>query len=523
VWYYTRDRKPQGPVTFEQLGELARTGVLAGQELVWQEGMAQWAEAQSISGLFPTPPPLPPVELPKPVEEEPVIEIVAEEPADPPIVATPEPEPATPLSGTPEESPAPSPEKATSDFLHRVWDSKQTGPAVTEEPIQVEPEFTLDFAGAPTPPIRRKEESPTVDLVFPAESAVEPVTIQPEIELAPVEPRLELGEPEETAPATPYGVGGGWKKSNTPEIVPVVEAQDSHPETYPVAGLAQPDIPEAEAIAAIPLATAVPPLAIPVPANEEPPYEESETEQRARLRRSYVQAKKEWTSVRKGLNVIYITSAIWFALLCGRIIINTAIALITGESPSATEQSASGSAVSITILFIMAIVVDSLTIYGFILCLKVPESTGARVMVIATLALTGASIFFVLLTPFFLPMVFIALGAGFCRWFAFVFFLQTVNHSFEAHLQMKSIERLLLLMGVTTGVTVLLWLATAYLVQVFARGEQDTAAEITKILASLCLNLPLVALFGLCTIRYLRALRDTVALIDERLYRGEIG
>jgi len=34
VWYYTRDRKPQGPVTFEQLAELARTGVLPPQELV---------------------------------------------------------------------------------------------------------------------------------------------------------------------------------------------------------------------------------------------------------------------------------------------------------------------------------------------------------------------------------------------------------------------------------------------------------------------------------------------------------
>jgi hypothetical protein len=360
-------------------------------------------------------------------------------------------------------------------------------------------------------------------LVFPTELAVDPATIQPEIELAPVEPKMELDEPEDTAPATPYGVGGAWKQSSGPENVPVVEPADSPPETYAVAGLAQPVIPEAQAIAAIPLATAAPPMAIPVPAAEEPAYEVSEAEKRARFRRSYVQAKKEWTSVRKGLNIIYITSAIWFALLCGRFIINTAIALITGESPSATEQSASGSAVSITILFIMAIVVDSLTIYGFILCLKVPEATGGRVLIIATLALTGASIFFVLLAPFFLPMAFLALGAGFCRWFAFVFFLQIVNHFFEAHLQMKSIERLLLLMVVTTGITVVLWLAMAYLVQVFAKGEQDTAAEITKILASLCLNLPLVALFGMCTIRYLRALRDTVALIDERLYRGEIG
>src|SRR5262249_14512646 len=60
IWYYTRNRKPLGPVTFEQLAERARAGELAPHELVWQEGMASWIEARTVDGLYPTPPPVPP-------------------------------------------------------------------------------------------------------------------------------------------------------------------------------------------------------------------------------------------------------------------------------------------------------------------------------------------------------------------------------------------------------------------------------------------------------------------------------
>src|SRR5207249_2694422 len=60
LWYYTRDRKPFGPVSFEQIKELARAGQLLPDELIWQEGMAQWAPARTVEGLYPAPPPLPP-------------------------------------------------------------------------------------------------------------------------------------------------------------------------------------------------------------------------------------------------------------------------------------------------------------------------------------------------------------------------------------------------------------------------------------------------------------------------------
>jgi hypothetical protein len=562
VWHYTRERHPKGPVTFEQLRELARTGELNPGELVWQEGMAQWAEARTIDGLYPSPPPVPaatappetavvspqeeqqpvieieteeqrnqPVEMPAKidespvvVEEEPLIEIVDEEQVEPPIPIIAEPEQNIPKLSLDDESSSKAVDTSAEQFLPKAWDTPQAESSKEEQQIEVEPEFALNLPAAP--PVRRPEPAPTVDLVFPKESAQVPERPALEIELAPVEPKMELDEPEPEGFPTPYEVSRGWKKSQEPKIEVVPEPGTPGPETYAVAGAAQAATPPAQPISAIPVAEivdAAPPMAIPVSADEVEPREETELERRSRLRREYVQAKKEWTAVRSGLNIIYLTSAGWFGLIAVRFIINTAIAIIAGESPSQAEQSGAGSGVSIAILFIMAVIVDSLTIYGLILCLKIPETTGGRTLIISTLVLTGVSIFFALLAPFVTVMALIALIAGFCRWFAFVFFLQTVNQFFEAHLQMKSIERLMLLMGSTVGIAFVLWVGMNYLVRTFASGEMDTAAMITLILASLCTNLPLLVLIGLCTLRYLRVLRDTVALIDERIYRGELG
>jgi hypothetical protein len=529
VWYYTRDRKPQGPVTLEQLNELAQTGVLIPTELVWQEGMPQWVEARSISGLFPTPPPLPAVEMPakidespRPAAEEPVIEIVAEAPVEPPIPIAEE--QAVTLTAVPSEPASPDEEKPASEFLPRAWATKPTGPIEAEEPIQVEPEFAIDLGGRATSPVRNAAPQPTVDLVFPTETSMEPAPPEHEIELAPIEPKLELGEREESGPAVPYEIGGNWSRSRAPDIEPIQEDRGAA-ETYPVAGIAQPGVVEAQPVAALPVAAdavAAAPMAIPVPSEEEPRSEETEAERKSRLRSEYVQARKEWTSVRKGLNIVYISAGAWFALVGGSIIVNAAISIIAGGAVDSREQSDSGSMVSVVILAILTLAVDSLAIFGMIQCLRIPETTGAKMLVIVGLVLTGLEMFCVLVAPLVGVMVYFGLAAGFCRWFLFAFFVQNINHYFQAHLQMQTVERLLLLMGVTTGVTVLLWIGMAYLVHVFAKGEQDTASEITKILLSLCTSIPLLALTGLCTIRYLRALRDNVALIDERLYRGEL-
>ena len=72
-WYYC---KQLGPVSSEQLKQLALSGQVKGSDLIWKEGMTQWASAGHIHGLFPdgqtaTLPPLPPVPTPTDVANTP--------------------------------------------------------------------------------------------------------------------------------------------------------------------------------------------------------------------------------------------------------------------------------------------------------------------------------------------------------------------------------------------------------------------------------------------------------------------
>jgi hypothetical protein len=61
LWYYTSEGKRMEPVTAGELRHLAEAGFLQPTDLVWKEGMANWAAASSIKGLFATtPPPAPP-------------------------------------------------------------------------------------------------------------------------------------------------------------------------------------------------------------------------------------------------------------------------------------------------------------------------------------------------------------------------------------------------------------------------------------------------------------------------------
>lgn len=52
MWYYTRAGEQQGPVEFAALQQMAAGGMLTPQDLVWNEGMPQWASAATIAGLF---------------------------------------------------------------------------------------------------------------------------------------------------------------------------------------------------------------------------------------------------------------------------------------------------------------------------------------------------------------------------------------------------------------------------------------------------------------------------------------
>ena len=55
-WYYSQGGQRQGPIAFDKLKELAASGQLGPTDLVWKEGMSQWAEAKSLKELFPIAP-----------------------------------------------------------------------------------------------------------------------------------------------------------------------------------------------------------------------------------------------------------------------------------------------------------------------------------------------------------------------------------------------------------------------------------------------------------------------------------
>ena len=51
-WYYSVDGDRQGPVSAADLKKLADAGTLKAADLVWKDGMTDWAPAKSVKGLF---------------------------------------------------------------------------------------------------------------------------------------------------------------------------------------------------------------------------------------------------------------------------------------------------------------------------------------------------------------------------------------------------------------------------------------------------------------------------------------
>jgi hypothetical protein len=54
-WYYASNNQRLGPVSTDQLRQLATSGKLSPGDLVWKDGMGNWAAASTIPGLFPAP------------------------------------------------------------------------------------------------------------------------------------------------------------------------------------------------------------------------------------------------------------------------------------------------------------------------------------------------------------------------------------------------------------------------------------------------------------------------------------
>jgi hypothetical protein len=51
-WYYVKAGQRYGPISREQLDELAGGGQIGPQDMVWKEGMSEWIGAGKVEGLF---------------------------------------------------------------------------------------------------------------------------------------------------------------------------------------------------------------------------------------------------------------------------------------------------------------------------------------------------------------------------------------------------------------------------------------------------------------------------------------
>ncbi len=65
VWWYAKGDKRFGPHTSSELKAIAASGQLLANDIVWKEGLDNWLQASSVTGLIPngeatTPPPLSP-------------------------------------------------------------------------------------------------------------------------------------------------------------------------------------------------------------------------------------------------------------------------------------------------------------------------------------------------------------------------------------------------------------------------------------------------------------------------------
>lgn len=52
MWYYSDKKEQKGPISFDELRQLAQAGRIRPGDLVWQEGTKDWVRASLVDGLF---------------------------------------------------------------------------------------------------------------------------------------------------------------------------------------------------------------------------------------------------------------------------------------------------------------------------------------------------------------------------------------------------------------------------------------------------------------------------------------
>jgi hypothetical protein len=65
-WHYSKGGQQIGPVSTDDLKQLAANGGLSPSDLIWKEGWSEWKQARAVKGLLPVEPPAMPVPPPLP-------------------------------------------------------------------------------------------------------------------------------------------------------------------------------------------------------------------------------------------------------------------------------------------------------------------------------------------------------------------------------------------------------------------------------------------------------------------------
>ncbi|MCA9249220.1 MAG: DUF4339 domain-containing protein [Planctomycetales bacterium] len=109
--YYARDDQQLGPVSFDDIKKLARSGRLGRDDLMWRPGMDDWLPAAEVPGVFPpaparrSNPPAPPVQETPDQRRQPSPVKATKKAAEPVRVKI----PVAPLAPEPEPPPAAAP------------------------------------------------------------------------------------------------------------------------------------------------------------------------------------------------------------------------------------------------------------------------------------------------------------------------------------------------------------------------------------------------------------------------------
>ncbi|MDA0285509.1 MAG: GYF domain-containing protein, partial [Planctomycetota bacterium] len=125
TWHYTINNETLGPVSSRELRQLAESGTLSPDDLVWREGTTDWVPASSVKGLQfgPTPPPVsvspPPAAVPSPLPASPPATPHIPAPASTAVSPAPF-NPNQPLSTPPPAGPTPSGKGSNTNLIVAV-------------------------------------------------------------------------------------------------------------------------------------------------------------------------------------------------------------------------------------------------------------------------------------------------------------------------------------------------------------------------------------------------------------------